>query len=195
MSDVEFAMIEHATRPQLIAHIRRLELQRRIAERAVPDKGIDLRAHLRPQMPSAAAIVMEAPAPLARQSPKWIPRDWLFVNSDRRADVLPPSYYRHIKATVCKYFGLSVREIDSPRRTKELLECRFACMLLGKELTFLSYPQIGRQTGGRDHTTALHAVRQAAKRCLTDASFCHAITHLRQELKADLDAWREKDGQ
>jgi chromosomal replication initiator protein len=32
-------------------------------------------------------------------------------------------------------------------------------MYLAKNLTSLSYPDIGRQFGGRDHTTVMHAVK------------------------------------
>lgn len=67
--------------------------------------------------------------------------------------------------------GISVPDIKSARRQKELIRARFlACMLI-KELTQLSYPAAGRAMGGRDHTSILHAVIAGAKRMKEDEIF------------------------
>jgi chromosomal replication initiator protein len=42
-------------------------------------------------------------------------------------------------------------------------------MYLAKNLTSLSYPEIGRQFGGRDHTTVMHAVRTVENLMKSDA--------------------------
>ena len=36
-------------------------------------------------------------------------------------------------------------------------------MFLSKELTNLSYPEIGRNFGGKDHTTIIHAAKKIDK--------------------------------
>jgi chromosomal replication initiator protein len=56
-----------------------------------------------------------------------------------------------------QYFSLTLDEISGPSRTRNLVEARHIAMYLCRELTDLSLPSIGREFGGRDHTTILHA--------------------------------------
>lgn len=62
-----------------------------------------------------------------------------------------------ILRTVCDYYGMTRTDILSHRRTKKVAHARIITAYLMKELTILSYPQIGQRLGGRDHTTILHA--------------------------------------
>ena len=57
------------------------------------------------------------------------------------------------------HFGVRVAEMFSARRARDVARPRQVAMYLTKMLTSLSYPEIGRQFGGRDHTTVMHAVR------------------------------------
>ena len=45
----------------------------------------------------------------------------------------------------------------SKKRTRNLARPRQVAMSLARELTDLSFPEIGQSFGGRDHTTVLHA--------------------------------------
>jgi len=45
----------------------------------------------------------------------------------------------------------------SKKRTRILARPRQMAMYLARELTDLSYPEIGQSFGARDHTTVLHA--------------------------------------
>ena len=54
-------------------------------------------------------------------------------------------------------FELEVEQLQSKSRTRELVHARQVGMYVCRELTDLSYPQIGKQFGGRDHTTVIHA--------------------------------------
>jgi chromosomal replication initiator protein len=55
-------------------------------------------------------------------------------------------------------------------------------MYLARELTGESLPAIGRQFGGRDHTTVLHAWRKTSARIATDDSAREAVENLRTAL-------------
>jgi chromosomal replication initiation ATPase DnaA len=55
-----------------------------------------------------------------------------------------------------KYFGVDIAEILSERRTLKAMVPRHITMYLARELTSLSYPQIGA-CFNRDHTTVLYA--------------------------------------
>ena len=63
-----------------------------------------------------------------------------------------------IKRIVADVFGVEIRDLDSARRTLPMVRARHVAMGLAKRFTLRSLPEIGRQFGGRDHTTVLHAV-------------------------------------
>jgi chromosomal replication initiator protein len=69
-----------------------------------------------------------------------------------------------IQEEVCRYYGLSLEELKSDRRTKRVVEPRQVAMYLSRELTDASLPAIGRAFGGFDHTTVMHAVRKVTEK-------------------------------
>lgn len=73
-----------------------------------------------------------------------------------------------IQEAVCTQFHVKMIELKSKRRSKTLVHPRQIAMYLCRELTNASYPEIGRQFGGKDHTTIIHAWRQIAKARETD---------------------------
>lgn len=63
----------------------------------------------------------------------------------------------NIQKTVADYYKIKVADMYSKKRTRVLARPRQMAMFLARELTDLSYPEIGQSFGGRDHTTVLHA--------------------------------------
>ena len=62
---------------------------------------------------------------------------------------------------VCYHTGLDQREIFAQRREKWIVHARFLLWALAKKhCHHLSFPQIAKRSGNRDHTTVLHGVRQ-----------------------------------
>ena len=66
--------------------------------------------------------------------------------------------------TVAKFYNLTVEEIKSKTRRKEVVGPRQVAMFLSKEHTKHSLKAIGYHYGGRDHATVIHAVK-----CIQDA--------------------------
>ncbi|MBA2528972.1 MAG: chromosomal replication initiator protein DnaA [Euzebyales bacterium] len=62
-----------------------------------------------------------------------------------------------IMTETATYFGLTLDDLCSPNRTRQLVTARQIAMYLTRELTDLSLPKIGQAFGGRDHTTVMHA--------------------------------------
>lgn len=75
----------------------------------------------------------------------------------------------NIQKVVADYYRLSVKDLLSRRRTRNIARPRQIAMALSKELTSHSLPEIGDQFGGRDHTTVLHACRVISKLAVDDS--------------------------
>lgn len=65
-----------------------------------------------------------------------------------------------IKQVAAARFGVPVREMTSRRQAQKATLARMAAMAMAKRLTDRSLVEIGRQFGGRDHTTVINAVRR-----------------------------------
>jgi len=63
---------------------------------------------------------------------------------------------------VAEYFSLTIDDLCSPSRSRQLVTARQIAMYLSRELTDLSLPRIGKAFGGRDHTTVMHAKQKIA---------------------------------
>jgi chromosomal replication initiator protein len=61
---------------------------------------------------------------------------------------------------MAEYYGVSHVDLISDRRQMAIALVRQKIMWVIKQVSTLSYPQIGLRFGGRDHTTVLHAVKK-----------------------------------
>ena len=84
---------------------------------------------------------------------------------------------------VGKEFRLSAREIQSRKRAKSIVRARQAAMYLSRQLTNLSFDEIGAFFGGRDHTTVMHAYRRMEQAFAEDVDFAQKIERLRMRLQ------------
>ncbi|HTA32703.1 MAG TPA: chromosomal replication initiator protein DnaA [Solirubrobacteraceae bacterium] len=83
-----------------------------------------------------------------------------------------------IQAAACEHFGLSSDELLSSARVARVAWPRQVAMYLARELTGQSLPAIGREFGGRDHTTVLHACRRTTARIADDETSREAVEKL-----------------
>jgi len=60
---------------------------------------------------------------------------------------------------VCKFYNLDETVMRGTQRTKEIAEARHVAIYLIRKLTNLSTPDIGKEFGGRDHTTVLNSIK------------------------------------
>lgn len=60
----------------------------------------------------------------------------------------------------CEFYGLSPEELASKNREGETVRARQIAMYVARKMTGRSYPEIGRQIGGFDHSTVVHAYRK-----------------------------------
>src|SRR3954466_5120331 len=69
-----------------------------------------------------------------------------------------------IKQVVSEAFGIPVPELESAKRSQAIVAPRQLAMYPCRELTDATLPAIGREFGGRDHTTVLYAVQKITRR-------------------------------
>lgn len=82
-----------------------------------------------------------------------------------------PMTARDIIHAVAVATGVTETEITGAYRHRHLARARFLAAHLISDRLKYSTPRIGRALGGRDHTTVIHALRQAGKLMREDAEF------------------------
>jgi chromosomal replication initiator protein len=90
---------------------------------------------------------------------------------------------RRIQETVSDRFGLSLTELCSDKRSQNIVYPRQVAMYLSRELTDSSLPKIGREFGGRDHTTVIHATSKIARMIRADRSVYNLVQELTARIK------------
>ncbi len=80
-----------------------------------------------------------------------------------------------IQDVVANYYNLSIQELKSQRRTRNVSYPRQIAMYLSRKLTDMSLPKIGDEFGGRDHTTVIHAYEKISGALKTDDTLVNAI--------------------
>jgi len=88
-----------------------------------------------------------------------------------------------VQRAVAERFHIKVSEIKSKKRSKNLVFPRQIAMYLCRELTKLSFPEIGRHFGGKDHSTVIYACRQIEEVKKHDQGLETLLTALAQSLK------------
>lgn len=77
---------------------------------------------------------------------------------------------------VALQFNIRVVDLKSSKRTRDLTMPRQICMYLLRRHLVMSYPEIGRFLGGKDHTTVLHGVTKMANLMRTDPEILKCVT-------------------
>lgn len=85
---------------------------------------------------------------------------------------------------VADRFQLKVADLKSKRRTRTVVFPRQLAMYLCRTLTESSFPEIGRQFGGKDHSTVIHAVKQINERIRQDPQLKATVDTLIKAIRA-----------
>jgi chromosomal replication initiator protein len=90
---------------------------------------------------------------------------------------------KRIQELVSERFGLSLAELCGDRRSQNIVYPRQVAMYLSRELTDSSLPKIGKEFGGRDHTTVIHATSKIARLIKEDRSVWNLVQELTARVK------------
>jgi chromosomal replication initiator protein len=87
-----------------------------------------------------------------------------------------------IQKMVAEQFGLRLVEIKAKNNSRAIVYPRQIAMYLAKHLTEASLPEIGRQFGGKHHTTVLHSVEKIEEVRKNDKDLNRLINKLTEQL-------------
>jgi chromosomal replication initiator protein len=90
---------------------------------------------------------------------------------------------KRIQDLVADRFNLSLEELCGDRRSQNIVYPRQVAMYLSRELTDSSLPKIGKEFGGRDHTTVIHATSKIARMIKEDRSVYNLVQELTARVK------------
>jgi chromosomal replication initiator protein len=114
---------------------------------------------------------MEISLPMAQQVLKNVV-DW----DEHRVSI------ENVQRAVCREFGLSIAQLKSKNNSQAIAYPRQIAMYIAKHLTTASLPQIGREFGGKHHTTVLHSINKIGELRQTDRDLNRRINKLMETM-------------
>jgi chromosomal replication initiator protein len=87
-----------------------------------------------------------------------------------------------IQKAVSEQFGMRTAEIKAKNNSRSVVVPRQIAMYLAKQLTDCSLPEIGRQFGGKHHTTVMHSVDKIVELRKSDKDLNRMINQLTDHL-------------
>jgi chromosomal replication initiator protein len=89
-----------------------------------------------------------------------------------------------IQKAVAEQFGLRVTEIKAKSNSRAIVFPRQIAMFLAKQMTEASLPEIGRQFGGKHHTTVMHSVDKIEQQRQSDKDLNRLLNKLTETLNS-----------
>jgi len=134
---------------------------------AATDMELSLRATVSAQVEGDGAIVL--PGRTLVDIARLLPSDEVSI--------------KRIQELVSERFSLSLEELCGDKRSQNIVYPRQVAMYLSRELTDSSLPKIGKEFGGRDHTTVIHATSKIARLIREDRSVYNLVQELTARVK------------
>ncbi len=89
---------------------------------------------------------------------------------------------QRIQKIVSEYFQISVEDIRSKKRSSNIAFPRQIAMYLCRTMTNESFPKIGTEFGGKDHTTVMHSVLKIEKEIKVNKDLANIIEKLKKDI-------------
>ena len=87
-----------------------------------------------------------------------------------------------IQRAVAEQFGMRVPELKQKNNSRQIVVPRQIAMYLAKQMTEASLPEIGRQFGGKHHTTVMHSIAKIDEQRRNDKDLNRTINKLMETL-------------
>jgi len=156
-----------------LARLRRIELR--------PTAAATLAKSITGTVPRLIEALLEMEGPARRDGgviDAEVARAYLDTRATRRGPRI-----REIAAHTARYFSLKVGDLRGPSRQRNIVTARGVAMYLAREMSKANYQEIGREFGGRDHTTVIHGCRKIKGMVKTDPAIRKAVEQLQLKLE------------
>lgn len=102
-------------------------------------------------------------------------------------DLISPNNQKNITAelimeVIAEHFNITLSDICSSKKSRNIAYPRQMCMFLCRQLTELSLSDIGKKLGNRDHTTVLHGIDKVTKDIEKDSLLQNTIDVLSKKI-------------
>jgi chromosomal replication initiator protein len=87
-----------------------------------------------------------------------------------------------IQKAVAEQFAMKIGELKARNNSRSVVVPRQIAMYLAKQLTDASLPEIGRQFGGKHHTTVMHSVDKIIEQRKSDKDLNRMLNQLTESL-------------
>ncbi|PLY04649.1 MAG: chromosomal replication initiator protein DnaA [Desulfuromonas sp.] len=87
-----------------------------------------------------------------------------------------------IQKFVAEHFQIKLSDLKSSKRLKNLVFPRQIAMYICRQLTELSYPEIGAKFGGKDHSTIIHAIKKIDRKIEEDLQTRNLVEKLMEKI-------------
>jgi chromosomal replication initiator protein len=87
-----------------------------------------------------------------------------------------------IQRSVAEHFGMKIPELKQKNNSRQIVVPRQIAMYLAKQMTEASLPEIGRQFGGKHHTTVMHSIAKIDEQRRQDKDLNRTINKLMETL-------------
>lgn len=102
------------------------------------------------------------------------------IIEDRRTIITPELIIRE----TCKFFHIPVEDLLGRKRNKEIVHPRQVVMYLLRHEASMSFPEIGREMGGKDHTTIMHGCKKVESEIPSDQRLKEDISNIKNKVYA-----------
>ena len=88
-----------------------------------------------------------------------------------------------IQKIVSEFFQISVEDLKSKKRSSNIAFPRQIAIYLCRKLTSESFPKIGTEFGGKDHTTIMYSVEKIENERKNNKDLANIIEKLKNDIK------------
>lgn len=160
---------------RIIGESLNAEIPEQVIEYMASNIGTDIRqleGSVNRLMAYSTMMCAEIDLPLAIEALK----DYVNAGFSEKNDV------SRIQKIVADYFKVSIEDLKSKKRHADIAFPRQIAMYLCRKLTDESYPKIGMEFGGKDHTTVIHSYEKIEQEIKNNKSFAEIIDKLEKDI-------------
>ena len=159
-SRLEWGLIVNLVRPDLDIRVRYIQNQCKLKKIQLSQEQMLLLAQRFTDFRFLQGILLKMFAYRELVSKDIRDKDFRQILSHTEDRVCEPPSAKRIIEVVAEHFGIPIKEITGDKRHQEVVQARQVAMYLCRQMLGASYPTLGREFGGKDHSTVLYAVKK-----------------------------------